>query len=81
MKKLFLRLGFFALIVLFSQGDVFAQTSVSGEITDNDGNPLIGAAVFVKGTAVGTVTDIDGKFTVTAPAGASESHYRSRIFR
>lgn len=44
-----------------------AQTSkVSGVVKDTNGEPLIGVAVRVKGTKSGTVTDIDGKFSVKA---------------
>ena len=39
--------------------------TVSGTITDADnGEPLIGANVLIKGTSVGTVTDIDGNFSI-----------------
>ena len=39
---------------------------ISGLVTDsNDGLPVIGAGVFVKGTQDGTVTDVDGAFTLT----------------
>lgn len=33
-------------------------------ISEEDGLPVVGASVLVKGTTVGTVTDIDGKFTI-----------------
>lgn len=72
MKKLFLRLGFMALVILFSQSEILAQTDVSGVVTDSNGDPLIGASVIVKGTTVGTITDIDGSYRLTAPAGATE---------
>ena len=49
---------------------VSAQEPVSGTVKDASGVPVIGASVFVKGTGNGTVTDIDGKFTLNAPAGA-----------
>jgi len=48
------------------------STSVSGTVLDEVGEPLIGASVTVKGTTVGTVTDIDGTFTLRVPAGARE---------
>lgn len=42
---------------------VLAQTqTVSGTVTDTDGEPLIGAYVLVKGTSIGASTDIDGNF-------------------
>jgi hypothetical protein len=42
--------------------------SVSGKVTDKDGEPLPGADVQVKGTLNGTVTDIEGYYQVTANA-------------
>lgn len=44
---------------------------VTGRITDEDGEPLIGASVQVKGTSTGTVTDIDGNYSIDAPADAT----------
>ena len=48
-------------------GLVNAQVSkVTGNVTsEEDGLPVVGASVFVKGTTVGTVTDIDGNFTLS----------------
>ncbi len=45
---------------------VFAQTSsVSGiVISEEDNEPIVGASVLVKGTTLGTVTNIDGQFTI-----------------
>jgi outer membrane receptor protein involved in Fe transport len=48
-----------------SLGFLNAQTTVSGTITSDSGEPLIGANLLVKGTISGTITDIDGKFTLT----------------
>lgn len=59
----------FLLVVLFvlTLGSAFAQITVSGTITSEDQQALIGATVLVKGTSTGAVTDIDGKFTVQVP--------------
>ena len=48
-------------------GLVNAQISkVTGTvISEEDGLPVVGASILVKGTTVGTVTDMDGKFTLT----------------
>lgn len=43
---------------------VFAQYDVSGTITSTKGEPLIGVTVAVKNTNNGTVTDVDGKYTI-----------------
>lgn len=47
-----------------------ATKSVSGTVKDSNGDPLIGATVRVKGSSTGTVTDIDGNYTLDVPAGA-----------
>ena len=50
--------------------EVFYKT-ISGKITDSQsGEPLAGAAVQVKGTYIGTVSDVDGNFTLSAPDDA-----------
>jgi TonB-linked SusC/RagA family outer membrane protein len=40
---------------------------VSGIVTDNNGDPVIGATVLAKGTTVGTATDTEGKFSFSVP--------------
>ena len=62
MKKLSLVVG----LVLFCVGSILAQT-VSGSIIDQNGDPLLGASILVKGTSVGTVTDLDGNFSINLP--------------
>ncbi len=47
------------------------QVTVSGTVSDADGNPLPGANVVVKGTTNGTQTDFDGNYTITADSGAT----------
>jgi iron complex outermembrane receptor protein len=42
-----------------------AQTTFSGTVVDESGEPLIGASVVIKGTVVGTTTDIDGNFVIS----------------
>lgn len=44
---------------------------VTGSVVDANGEPVIGAAVQVKGTRTGTITDFDGKFTVDARVGGT----------
>lgn len=51
-------------------GTAFAQTqTVRGAVIDALGNPVIGAGVMIKGTSQGTVTDLDGTFTLNASKG------------
>lgn len=46
------------------------NNKVSGTITDKSGEPIIGANVVIKGTTNGTITDIDGNYTLNVPVSA-----------
>lgn len=56
--------------IIASVGLSVAQTTtkVSGTIVDDTGETVIGASVVAKGTTVGTVTDVDGKFSLNIPS-------------
>lgn len=60
------------LLESFAQGVEESSTAIpiSGTITDEQGEPLIGATVQVEGTTIGTTTDVDGRFTLSADEGA-----------
>lgn len=49
---------------------VLAQTGITGFVADLQGEPIIGANVKVKGTSNGTITDVEGNFTLNADAGS-----------
>lgn len=46
------------------------EKEITGTIVDNVGMPIIGANVTVKGTTIGTITDVDGNFTLSVPENA-----------
>lgn len=48
-----------------------AQQKISGTVIDSYGEAVIGAGVFQKDTNNGTVTDVDGKFSLTVPGGST----------
>lgn len=52
-----------------------AQTrAISGKVVDQDGVPVIGASVIVVGNStIGTITDLDGSYSLNVPAGATLS--------
>ena len=56
-------------IMLFVFGIAGAQNVVNGTVTDESGTPLIGADVLIKDTNMGTVTDLDGTFSLEVPEG------------
>lgn len=56
------------LIVMFFMSSLFSfaqERQITGIVTDVDGEVIIGASVLVKGTTIGTITDLDGKFTLS----------------
>ena len=56
---------FVFLVLLLGSSISWAQSTVSGTIKTNSGDPLIGVNIIEKGTSNGTVTDIDGNFSLT----------------
>ena len=54
-------------ITAMAQSQPAAQTSTcTGTVTDSNGDPAVGVTVKVKGESSGTMTDIDGHFTITS---------------
>ena len=64
-KKLIL-----ALLCMGTAWSLSAQTTIKGIVTDEEGEPLIGAGVMVEGTTTGTITGLDGDYQITVPANA-----------
>ena len=64
------RLTMFLAALLLSVAGAMAQTQVNGTVvSQDDGEPVVGATVMVVGTQTGAVTDINGKFSLTCPKG------------
>lgn len=63
------RRGWVTLLALLMTIGLYAQ-SIKGVVLDEIGEPLIGATVIVKGTTDGSITDLDGNFTISAKKGA-----------
>ena len=58
--------------ILFACTSVFAQNKqVSGTVTGPDKSPVVGATVVVEGTTLGTSTDMQGKYTLSAPVNGT----------
>ena len=69
LKQKTMKAMFFMLFLLCSTA-MTAQNKVSGTVLDASGEPLIGVSVLEAGTTNGTVTDMDGKFSLTVKQGA-----------
>ena len=80
MKKIFASIALCGLLALapaafsgsFGGYAALAQdnVTVSGTVVDENGEPILGAGVVVKGTTNGTTADLDGRFSLTVPAGS-----------
>lgn len=64
MKKIII-----AILAVILPLTVFGQNGISGKVTDSNGEPVTGAAVFVRGTTIATVTDYDGSYSISAKEG------------
>src|SRR5881275_2052655 len=67
MRKLLL---LFAAVVL-SVCQLWAQRTIIGKVVDDKGNPMANVSVVIKGTKTGTVTKIDGSYSIVVPASAT----------
>lgn len=56
---------------ILSAGEIRKDIRISGSVKDETGAPIIGANVVVKGSTIGTITDLDGKFDLEVPADAN----------
>jgi len=66
-KQRWIRLGCFAFIALFFTIGALAQTkTIKGKVVDATNQPVIGASVQIKGTSTGTITDVNGNYSVAA---------------
>lgn len=60
------------LVILFAfMAQSFAQSAVSGQVTDAKGEPLVGVNVLVKGTTNGTMTDENGRYNLPGTASGN----------
>ena len=67
------RLTMFMISLFLLAGSALAQTKVSGTVlSQEDGQPIIGAAVKVEGTSTGMLTDVNGRFSLTLPEGKNQ---------
>ncbi len=65
------KLKWILILLIFSMPGILAQISVSGTVADINGDLLIGVNIVIKGTTNGTISDIDGKYSITVPGNES----------
>ncbi len=70
-QQLLARIFLVAVILLFQLNAMAQQRTISGTVIGADNTPLPGVSVMVKGTTTGTLTDIEGKYTLPIPASSN----------
>lgn len=70
-RTILLRLALVVATLLLGISMSAQKITVSGRITDQSGQPVVGAAVFEKGTSNGVATDVDGSYTIAVKQGAT----------
>ena len=53
---------------------VFAQSTIEGSVSDESGNPLVGANVIIEGTSLGAATGVNGDYTINVSAGTVDGN-------
>ena len=53
---------------------LFAQSTIEGTVSDESGNPLVGANVIVEGTSLGAATGVNGDYTINVSAGTVDGN-------
>jgi len=59
------------ILLLLANLSLIAQQTVTGTVKDSGGQPMSGVTVVVQGTTAGTLTGVDGKYTLPVPAGGT----------
>ncbi|HEY5508112.1 MAG TPA: TonB-dependent receptor [Paludibacter sp.] len=70
-KRFFMNVSWMFILFCMNTAGGFAQVKVSGTITDNEKEPLIGVNVTIKGTQTGTISDFNGNYSIQAPDNKS----------
>ena len=73
--ELLKKLCILAAALILSTAGLLAQSTVTGRVSDSDGQPLPGVGVIVKGTRVGTMTNAAGGYSIRVPAGEHELEF------
>ena len=68
-----MRYCFFIIAFVFTSF-VFAQSTIEGTVSDESGNPLVGANVVVEGTSLGAATGVNGDYTINVSAGTVDGN-------
>ncbi|MEZ4884008.1 MAG: TonB-dependent receptor [Chitinophagales bacterium] len=78
------RLWLSVLALVFLTTSSYAQSTITGKVTESDGNSLVGVTIVLQGTTTGTITDLDGNYSLKVPdAGTklvfSYTGYKSQV--
>ncbi|OWY23534.1 SusC/RagA family TonB-linked outer membrane protein [Sphingobacteriales bacterium TSM_CSS] len=77
MQKLFTYTTTLVFTLLLASTAAMAQFTVTGTVTDEKGEPMVGVTVVVKNTTVGTVSDLDGNYSLKVPGSSATLTFSS----
>ncbi len=63
--------GVLIVLLLLANLSLMAQQTVTGTVRDSEGQPMSGVTIIVQGTTVGTLSGVDGRYSLPVPAGAT----------
>ncbi len=66
-----LKKGVLIVLLLLANLSLMAQQTVTGTVRDSEGQPMSGVTIIVQGTTVGTLSGVDGRYSLPVPAGAT----------
>lgn len=67
--KILYRIKLLSLLMILSSVAAYAQVSITGTVTDEAGEPLVGVNIALQGKVIGTISDWDGNFELTTSSG------------
>lgn len=71
MNRFFTLMLFSIFTIICNSGSIYAQFTVKGTVKNTDGETLIGVSIVAKNTAIGTLSDLDGQFSLDLPGNSA----------
>ena len=69
------------LVLLLASIQLFAQVTITGKVVDEDGYEIPGVNIYIKGTTIGTISDLDGKYTIEVQVRMLSLFFHQSVMR
>src|SRR5690606_12957482 len=71
LQQIYLKTGVLLFLLMISTHLFGQEVQIRGQIIEENGEPIPGASVLVKGTTIGTAADVNGEYTLSVPANST----------